>query len=65
MLASDFGPLQERFPDSAAAIAFHAKIEVTQAYAFGDLNAAALLHWDGTRFRVAALHNLREHTGAE
>lgn len=65
VLEAEFGPLKERFPESAEAIAFHAQLSLSEAFAFGDKSAAALMHWDGQRFRVAALHRGDDEEASE
>ena len=60
ILGKDFGRLSERMGDKAKQVAEGAQVPISETYAFGDQNAAAVLHWDGKVFRVSALHNLGE-----
>lgn len=53
-----FGPLSDRFGESAAHVATNAGLALEKSYAFGDADASAVLVWSGTRFYVAAVHNL-------
>lgn len=58
VLAADFGPLADRFGDQAEGVAAGLGVPVGSLYAFGDTSSAAVLVWDGQRFRVAAVHKL-------
>ena len=58
IVLADFGPLAERFGEQAGPVAEKLGLPLESTYAFGDSIAAALLHWDGKVFRVAALHRL-------
>ncbi len=58
VLQAEFGSLQERFGEKAEGVANSLGIPLDSLYAFGDTSAAAVLFWDGQRFRVAALHKL-------
>ncbi len=53
-----FGPLSQQFGDMAPRVARHAGLPLEQAYAFGDVETGAVLHWDGAKFSVSAVHNL-------
>ncbi len=58
VLESEFGPLSERFGDQAEYVASKLGLPVHALYAFGDVSAAALVFWDGSVLRVAAVHRL-------
>lgn len=58
VLEKDFGLLQERLGDKSTRVAEGAELSLEEAYALGDSDSAVILHWDGSRFWVAALHEL-------
>ncbi len=58
VLEQEFGPLKERFGDQAEHVASKLGLPLDRLYAFGDTKAAALLVWDGTKLKVAAVHRL-------
>lgn len=56
IVTKEFGSLHERFGDAAVGVAGRASLNLGEIFAFGDVEAAVLLHWDGKRFRLAAFH---------
>lgn len=58
VLLKPFGPIEERLGDKAQSVADQAGLTVDETWAFGDLESAAIMHWDGQRFWVASVHEL-------
>lgn len=58
VLLKPFGTLEERLGDKAQSIADQADLALDETWAFGDVESAAIMYWDGTRFWVASVHEL-------
>ena len=59
VLLKPFGTLEERLGDKAQSIADQADLALDETWAFGDVESAAIMHWDGQRFWVASVHEAR------
>ncbi len=58
VLEKDFGPLAERLGDKAQSVADQVGLSLDETWAFGDVESAVILQWDGQRFWVASVHQL-------
>lgn len=59
-LEGDFGPIAERLGDKAQSVADQLGLSLEETWVFGDVESAAIMQWDGTRFWVAGVHKLRD-----
>ena len=59
-LEGEFGPIAERLGDKAQSVADQLGLSLEETWAFGDVKSAAILQWDGKRFWVAGVHQLRD-----
>ncbi len=59
VLSADFGPLAERLGEKAPEVAEQLGIPLADAWAFGGVERAAVLYWDGERFWVSGVFRLR------
>ncbi len=58
VMVKEFGLVVDRLGESAQGVADQMDLPVLELWAFGDLESAAILHWDGERFWVASVHQL-------
>ncbi len=58
VLTKEFGLVAERLGEKAQSVADQVDLPAGELWAFGDLEGAAILHWDGERFWVVSVHQL-------